>query len=60
MGADHRHRERHRMPARRASKEDLMVGINQLDKHLVLAGLARRDMRRGGFMLTAGMHGGLP
>src|SRR5262245_15193640 len=33
-----RHRERHRLPARRASGKDLMVGIDQVDQNLVLAG----------------------
>src|SRR5262245_57872214 len=33
-----RHCERHRLPARRASGEDLMVGIDQVDPNLVRAG----------------------
>ena len=33
-----RDRERHRLAARRASGEDLMVRVDQLNQHLVLAG----------------------
>src|SRR5262245_63047386 len=33
-----RHCERHRLPARRASGKDRMVGIDQVDQNLVLAG----------------------
>ena len=39
-----RHCERHRLRARRASGKDLMVGIDQVDQNLVLAGWHSGDV----------------